>query len=145
MTFTGDMRYETSKSTLVRARLEALIADPVAAGEEQGYVARAPHRFPNHCKHLFPSATHRVQLLFSGGVTLDGVHAFWPSMPNPPVVALDGALQPLPAASVLGLADLGTIDQDPYQLGARVLSVTASALGEISRPDAQRVEDGRPV
>ena len=110
MTFTGDMRYETSKSTLVRARLEALIADPVAAGEEQGYVARAPHRFPNHCKHLFPSATHRVQLLFSGGITLDGVHAFWPSMPNPPVVALDGALQPLPAASVLGLADLGTID-----------------------------------
>ena len=31
-------------------------------------------------------------------------------MANPPVVPLDSALQPLSAASVLGLADLGTLD-----------------------------------
>ena len=31
-------------------------------------------------------------------------------MANPPVVPLDSALQPLNAASVLGLADLGTLD-----------------------------------
>ena len=51
-----------------------------------------------------------MQLLFSGGITSDGVHNFWPSMANPPVVPLDSALQPLSAASVLGLADLGTLD-----------------------------------
>ena len=109
MTFTGDMRYVTSKSSSYE-RASRHSSPTCRRGRGAGLPAQAPHRFPNHCKHLFPSATHRVQLLFSGGITLDGVHAFWPSMPNPPVVALDGALQPLPAASVLGLADLGTID-----------------------------------
>ena len=28
--------------------------------------------FPNHCRVMFPSTTHRVRLLFDGGVSLDG-------------------------------------------------------------------------
>ena len=33
MSFSGDMRYETSKIVLLRARLETLPLDPIAAGE----------------------------------------------------------------------------------------------------------------
>merc|ERR1712083_203639 len=34
--------------------------------------------FPNHCQHLFPETTHRIQLIFNGGVTLDGLHGITP-------------------------------------------------------------------
>ena len=35
MSFSGDMRYETSKIVLLRARLETLPLDPIAAGESE--------------------------------------------------------------------------------------------------------------
>ena len=89
--------------------------------------AVAPHRFPNHCKHLFPSSTHRVQLLFSGGITSDGVHSFWPSMANPPVVPLDSALQPLSAASVLEDDD-STKKHEIFQLNNVVYSPTTAPM-----------------
>lgn len=34
--------------------------------------------YPNHCRILFPNTTHRVRLLFDGGVTLDGVKPITP-------------------------------------------------------------------
>jgi len=62
--------------------------------------------FPNHCQQLFPETTHRIVLLFDGGVTLDGVRGITPDRTD--LVQLsssDGTA--FPADSVLGLADLG--------------------------------------
>jgi len=62
--------------------------------------------YPNHCQVNFPQTTHRLRLLFNGGVTLDGLRAATPDRTDLFVVA-DAAGQPLPTDSVLGLADLG--------------------------------------
>lgn len=75
--------------------------------------------FPNHCQHLFPSTTHRLQLLFDGGVSLDGMRQITPDRTDL-LRVLDAAGAPLPAAAVLGLADLGSTvpqtqcDKDNY-------------------------------
>ena len=63
--------------------------------------------FPNHCRVLFPETTHRLRLLFDGGVSLDGRHPITPDRTDLFEV-LDSQGEPLPSASILGLADLGT-------------------------------------
>mmetsp|Transcript_40581 Transcript_40581/g.107550 ORF Transcript_40581/g.107550 Transcript_40581/m.107550 type:complete len:349 (-) Transcript_40581:85-1131(-) len=66
-----------------------------------------PKVFPNHCQHLFPDTTHRISLLFDGGVTLDGKRALTPDRTDIFQVSdVDG--EPLPSGVVLGLADLGS-------------------------------------
>ena len=47
MSFSGDMRYETSKIVLLRARLETLPLDPIAAGESAA-LPRVCRRNPPH-------------------------------------------------------------------------------------------------
>eukprot|EP00927_Polykrikos_kofoidii_P068053 TRINITY_DN63449_c0_g1_i1.p1 TRINITY_DN63449_c0_g1~~TRINITY_DN63449_c0_g1_i1.p1 ORF type:complete len:379 (+),score=45.34 TRINITY_DN63449_c0_g1_i1:62-1138(+) len=63
--------------------------------------------YPNHCQHLFRETTHRIVLLFDGGVTLDGLRGITPDRTD--LVELhDAEGSVLPAEAVLGLADLGS-------------------------------------
>merc|ERR1712224_805803 len=62
--------------------------------------------YPNHCQVNFPQTTHRLRLLFNGGMTLDGLTALTPDRTDMFIVA-DANGQILPADAVLGLADLG--------------------------------------
>merc|ERR1712070_164179 len=70
--------------------------------------------YPNHCQMNFPSTTHRLRLLFDGGVTLDGLRAIMPDRTDMFVVA-DASGQTLPADAVLGLADLGNANTPEAQ------------------------------
>ena len=76
------------------------------AGEETTNTIRGKI-FPNHCRVLFPETTHRLRLLFDGGVSLDGRHPITPDRTDLFEV-LDAQGTPLPPSSILGLADLGT-------------------------------------
>ena len=62
--------------------------------------------FPNHCRVNFPTTTHRIRMLWNGGVSHDGRRSV-----NPDEINLfrvnDATGAELPAASILGLADLG--------------------------------------
>lgn len=62
--------------------------------------------YPNHCQHLFPETTHRVVLLFDGGVTYDGRRGITPDRRDL-FSFFDRGGAALPAEAVLGLADLG--------------------------------------
>lgn len=79
-------------------------------------------QYPNHCQIAFPQTTHVVQLLWSGGVTRDGVNSFYPNQPGLFRTATsDGLLNlkvrndagalidyyEMPGISLLGMADLG--------------------------------------
>lgn len=107
----NDMRYahKTSHLRMVQAHLEKLPDTSTDLnGEGQEAVMGAPS-FPNSCKDLFPQATHRVQIILSGGGTVDGVRGLQPLMDKDDVFHLylkDGTR--LPADKVLGLADLGS-------------------------------------
>ena len=59
--------------------------------------------YPNHCHVNFPNTTHRVRLLFDGGVSLDGVRPLTPDRIDLFRV-VDDSNRSIP---VLGLADLG--------------------------------------
>jgi len=85
-------------TTLLDARLEAFST----AGEELHGGA-----FPNHCRINFPATTHRIRLLWDGGVSHDGRRAFNPDEAAHLFRVKDASGAELPAASVLGLADLG--------------------------------------
>lgn len=62
--------------------------------------------YPNHCHVNFPTSTHRIRLLFDGGVSVDGVNPLTPTRVDLfDVRDVSGAI--LPESSVLGLADLG--------------------------------------
>ena len=60
--------------------------------------------FPNHCQVNFPDTTHRIRLLFDGGVSLDSIKQITPDRTDLFDV-LDGSGQPI---VYLGLADLGS-------------------------------------
>ena len=96
----SDMDYHSSRIILLRARFE-----PLDSSREAPANPLFPHRFPNDCHSLFPTATHRISLLFNGGVTLDGWHNFLPSASGTtsPVVPLDAQGNQM---AFLGLADL---------------------------------------
>ena len=63
--------------------------------------------YPNHCGVLFPNTTHRLRLLFDGGVSIDGQRPITPDRTDL-FQLLDARNVSLPSAVVLGLADLGT-------------------------------------
>ena len=63
--------------------------------------------YPNHCRVLFPKTTHRLRLLFDGGVTIDGHRPITPERTDL-FQLLDNSGVSLPSGVVLGLADLGT-------------------------------------
>ena len=63
--------------------------------------------YPNHCRVLFPKTTHRLRLLFDGGVTIDGHRPITPDRTDL-FQLLDSRGVSLPSGVVLGLADLGT-------------------------------------
>lgn len=63
--------------------------------------------YPNHCHVLFPKTTHRLRLLFDGGVTLDGHRPITPDRTDL-FQLLDSHGVSLPSGVILGLADLGT-------------------------------------
>eukprot|EP01062_Namystynia_karyoxenos_P077805 TRINITY_DN7914_c0_g1_i1.p1 TRINITY_DN7914_c0_g1~~TRINITY_DN7914_c0_g1_i1.p1 ORF type:complete len:346 (+),score=73.44 TRINITY_DN7914_c0_g1_i1:65-1102(+) len=88
---------------LLDARLENFTTD----GETLRNPIIGKHAFPNHCRQLFPGTTHRVRLLFSGGMTTDGALPLTPDRTD--VIRLtDSSGKELPSAAVLGLADLGS-------------------------------------
>ena len=62
--------------------------------------------FPNHCTVNFPSTTHRIRMLWDGGISNDGRRSFNPDQTNLFRIK-DASGAELPSASVLGLADLG--------------------------------------
>lgn len=76
-------------------------------GEETSNIPIRGKIFPNHCHVLFPETTHRLRLLFDGGVSLDGKHPITPDRTDLFHV-LDAHGAKLPDTSILGLADLGT-------------------------------------
>jgi hypothetical protein len=63
--------------------------------------------YPNHCRVLYPKTTHRLRLLFDGGVTIDGHRPITPDRTDL-FQLLDSHGVSLPSGVVLGLADLGT-------------------------------------
>ena len=97
--------------TLLTAEYEVFSA----AGEQ----AKPANVFPNHCRALFPGTTHRIRMVFDGGVTLDGRRPITPDRTDL-VEVRDSAHLPLPPETVLGLADLGATvpqsacDKDSY-------------------------------
>jgi len=107
----NDMRYghETSHLRMVQAHLERLPTTDLN-GEQQAN----GRNLPNSCNHLFPTATHRVQIILSGGGTVDGVIGLQPLMDKDDVFRLYLANgEQLPAEMVLGLADLGSLLSGP--------------------------------
>lgn len=89
---------------LLRARLENF----TTAGETLTNQFLKNKVYPNHCAALFGSkVTHRVALLFDGGVSLDGVRPITPDRTDL-FELLDSNGKHLPARVFLGLADLGT-------------------------------------
>jgi hypothetical protein len=62
--------------------------------------------FPNHCRTIFPDTTHRIRLLFDGGVSLDAVKQITPDRTDL-IEIHDASGQPLDNITYLGLADLG--------------------------------------
>eukprot|EP01046_Picozoa_sp_COSAG06_P061342 COSAG06_NODE_13413_length_1259_cov_1.687931_1_plen_192_part_00 len=79
------------------------------AGETlvDGGTPRGGGVYPNHCHVLFPKTTHRLRLLFDGGVTIDGHRPITPDRTDL-FQLLDSRGVSLPSGVVLGLADLGT-------------------------------------
>ena len=63
--------------------------------------------YPNHCRVLFPNTSHRIRLLFDGGVSLRNQHPITPDRTDL-FQLLDAHNVSLPPGVVLGLADLGT-------------------------------------
>jgi hypothetical protein len=105
--------YDTGPSLL-----DAVIRRFSMLGETAGGGAQ----FPNHCQVAFPSTTHVIQMLWSGGVTQDGVNSVLPNQAglfqtkgqtglfNLKVRNKGGGLvdyYDVPGVRVLGLADLG--------------------------------------
>eukprot|EP00756_Hemistasia_phaeocysticola_P017261 Hpha_TRINITY_DN15527_c3_g3::TRINITY_DN15527_c3_g3_i7::g.106122::m.106122 len=113
--YTGESLKVETGPLLLTAKYEPFSTD----GETLRNPILGIHSYPNHCQHLFPSTTHRLQLLFDGGVSLDGRRAITPDRTDL-LRVLDAAGAPLPAAAVLGLADLGSAvpqtqcDKDNY-------------------------------
>jgi len=99
-----------------------LLGAAIAPFTGRGEIAIANGQYPNHCQVAFPSTTHVIQLLWSGGVTLDGVNSILPTQAgllrtattdglfNLKVRSRGGVLldyYDVPAVRVLGAADLG--------------------------------------
>lgn len=103
LTYKGPALSWENGATLLDARLEAFST----AGETtHGVPVLQTGQFPNHCRVNFPSTTHRIRMLWDGGVSNDGRRSFNPDQTD--LFRLrDGGGAELPAASVLGLADLG--------------------------------------
>lgn len=87
---------------LLDARLEKFST----AGELLMAPIRQRQSFPNHCRVNFPSTTHRLRLLWDGGVSLDGRRPITPDRTDLFRVKSAAGIA-LPAEAVLGLADLG--------------------------------------
>ena len=72
-------------------------------------------QFPNHCRVNFPETTHRIRMLWDGGISNDGNRELTPDRTDLfRIVDATGA--ELPTSSVLGLADLGS---EPAPRGRR--------------------------
>ena len=105
MTYSGDSLVWENGAQLLDARLEPFstsgetLKDPLFPPQLRG-------RFPNHCQVNFPTTTHRLRLLWNGGITHDGSHSLTPDNTDFFRVK-DASGAALPAAAVLGLADLG--------------------------------------
>ena len=91
-------------ATLLSARLEEF--STVGEG-----VVNPLGAYPNHCRQLFPSTTHRVRLLWNGGVSLDGQRPITPDRTD--LFVLKDGDAALAAVAVLGLADLGKLPAPP--------------------------------
>lgn len=112
---TVDVADYASAPTLLGARLTRF-----SAADEPNLGRRGT---PNHCGINFPNTTHVVQLLWSGGVTRDGVNSVLPNeagllrtsgatgLFNLRVRGSDGTLVnyfKAPGVQILGAADLGS-------------------------------------
>ena len=64
-------------------------------------------QFPNHCRVNFPETTHRIRMLWDGGISIDGNRELTPDRTDLFRI-VDTAGAELPASSVLGIADLGS-------------------------------------
>ena len=91
-------------AVLLDARLEVFSTE----GETlRGGGVRNQPQFPNHCRVNFPETTHRIRMLWDGGVSNDGNRELTPDRTDLFRI-VDAAGAELPASSVLGLADLGS-------------------------------------
>ena len=63
-------------------------------------------RFPNHCQQIYPSTTHRLRLVFNGGVSR-GLEGPLKYDQNDFYLITDGDGNRLPSSNILGLADIG--------------------------------------
>ena len=71
----SDMNYQSSGIVLLSATYEPFSLN----GETLDNPIIQPNgAYPNHCKVHFPETTHRLKLLFNGGVWLDGLLALTP-------------------------------------------------------------------
>ena len=68
----------------------------------------------NHCRANFPSTTHVIKVLFSGGFTRDGVHSLLPTDTSFFTITLRGE-KILTSEEFLGLADLGFLGDESYK------------------------------
>jgi hypothetical protein len=103
LAYDGDSLSWESGCRLLDARLEAFST----AGETLHGSIFKGGLFPNHCHVNFLASTHRLRLLWNGGVSRDGRHEILPTDTHLFRVAdLSGAA--LPPGAVLGLADLGS-------------------------------------
>ncbi len=90
-------------AVLLDARLEAFSTE----GETLSGGIQNQGTFPNHCRVNFPETTHRIRMLWNGGISNDGLIEFTPDRTDLFRI-VDAAGAELPASSVLGLADLGS-------------------------------------
>ena len=65
-------------------------------------------RFPNHCQQIYPSTTHRLRLVFNGGVSR-GLEGPLKYDQNDFYLITDGAGNRLPSSHILGLAEVEPI------------------------------------
>lgn len=100
LTYSGPDLDVNNGPVLLTADLEAFSADG-ELGAQNGA------QYPNHCQVNFPSTTHRIRLLFNGGVTYDGLRSIVPDHTSLfELSTASGAM--FPSQNYLGLADLGS-------------------------------------
>eukprot|EP00940_MAST-03C_sp_MAST-3C-sp2_P002289 g2289.t1 len=102
LSYSGSSLVWENGATLLDARLETF----TTKGETTSNLARAKV-YPNHCHVNFPSATHRIRLLWDGGVSLDGANPITPDRVDLFNIRDEQGVL-LPNESILGLADLGS-------------------------------------
>ena len=102
LSYAGPSLVWENGATLLDARLETF----TTKGETTRSLLRAK-AYPNHCHVNFPSATHRIRMLWDGGVSLDGANPITPDRVDLFNIRDDQGVL-LPNESILGLADLGS-------------------------------------